>query len=154
MKVLPATAMHSRGADYSRTYHHIDVDPDATLEDILRPSFWAHHVDKFRRNDIVDVVTLDGGIDVQMRVEGKGIGYVSMRPMRIWQRDDGASASTDNPPAELMPPDGYVVNFAPKQGWRVMTKEPHLIVSRDHKSKAEAIAAALAHSAKANAVAA
>lgn len=156
MKNLPATAMNSHGADYARGYHHVNVDPDATLQDILRPSFWAYHVNNVRVNDLVDVLTLDGGIDLQMRVIGKGIGYIEFRVLRCWTREAVESIEFTSEPdtGDDEIPDGYAVNFAPKQLWRVIMKNPHNIVSKDIRSKAEAINVAKAHAAKANAVAA
>jgi hypothetical protein len=154
MKTLPSTAM-TRAADFSRTYHHVNVDPEATIEDILRPAFWAHHVPRLGINDLVDVVTADGGIDIQLRVTGKGIGYVEMRPLRIWLRDEGSTTMGDDhasAPVEALGevPEGYAVGHTPKTGWRVHTKDPSNEVSRNHKSKNEAINAAIAHAAKAN----
>jgi hypothetical protein len=158
MKTLPSTAM-SRAADYVRTAHHVNIDPSATIEDILRPSFWAHHVARLNVNDLVDVMTTDGGIDIQLRVIEKGIGFVVMRPLRIWTRDEGLSAGEGNDTSAASEalgdvPEGYTVGHTPKTSWRVLTKEPNLEVSRNHKSKAEAINAAIAHAAKANGIAA
>lgn len=149
-KVLHATAM-TRSADFVRTAHHVVVPHDTTMEDILRPGFWAHHTGRLNKHDIVDVITEDGGIDVQLRVTGKAIGMVEMRPLRIWMRDEPATAEAEETIGEpLGIPEGYTVNHAPKTGWRVMTKEPPLEVSRGHQSKLEAIQAAVDHATKAN----
>lgn len=153
MKTLPATAM-TRSADINRTYHHVNVDPLATLADILRPSFWAHHTQRLQPNDMVDVMTTDGGIDVSLRVVSKAIGMVEMRPLRIWVRDEAKPATNDEPAEMPDVPEGYKVNHAPKTGWRVLTEDPALEISRNHKSRLEATMAAIAHAAKANAVAA
>lgn len=149
MKTLPSTAM-TRAADYARTYHHVNVDPSATLEDILRPGFWAHHVGRLKVGDLVDVLTTDGGIDIQLRVIESGIGFVSMRPLRIWVREEADTGPQTPVEALGDVPDGYIVNHTPKTSWRVLTKEPSAEVSRGHKSKAEATNAAIAHAAKAN----
>lgn len=149
-KVLSSTAM-SRSADFARTYHHVVVPHDVTIEDILRPGFWAHHTARLNKHDIVDVITEDGGIDVQLRVTGKAIGLVEMRPLRIWLRDEPATEAEDeDAPAPLGVPEGYVVNHAPKTGWRVLTKEPPAEISRNHATKLDAINAAIEHAAKAN----
>jgi hypothetical protein len=150
-KVLYATALRANGADFQRTYHQVKVEPDVTVEDILRPGFWAHHTNVLRIDDLIDILSTDGGLDMQVRVIGKGTGMVHMRPLRIWVREEAKPAAEDEA-AEL--PEGYVVNFAPKQGWRMMTKEPHMVISKDHKSRQEATLAAIAHAAKANSVAA
>lgn len=149
----------SRAADYVRTAHHVNLDPEATIEDILRPSFWAHHVPRLNVNDVVDVLTTDGGIDIQLRVIEKGIGFVIMRPLRIWLRDEVSAIGGAEPasaPVDALGelPEGYRVDHTPKTSWRVHTKDPSQEVSRNHKSKNEAINAALAHAAKANGIAA
>lgn len=153
MKLLPSTALRSNGADFVRTYHHVSVDPDVTVEDLMTPGFWAHHANSLRVNDLVDVLAADGSLDCQLRVVGKGIGFVKMRPRMLWQSEerkprkpaepDSADEGDDLP--EL--PEGYVVNFTPKTKWRVFTKEPHAEVSRDHATKRAAHDAALAHAA-------
>lgn len=149
-KVLHATAM-TRSADYVRTAHHVVVPVDTTPEDILRPGFWAHHTARLNKHDIVDVITEDGGIDMQLRVTGKGTGFVEMRVLRAWLREEPVTEEADEPALEpLSVPDGYTVNHAPKTGWRVMTKEPPLEVSRNHTSKLHAIQAAVEHAARAN----
>lgn len=154
MKTLPATALRSNGADYLRTYHHVEVSPDVTLDDLLRPAFWAHHTTTLRVNDLVDVLTSDGGLDCQFRVIGKGVGYVTLRPLRIWQREEAKAATEPGDDDLPLVPDGYAVNFAPRTKWRVFTTDPHIEISRDHASRREAIEAAIAHNAKANPVAA
>lgn len=74
-----------------------------------------------------------------------------MRPLRIWLRDEPAEQGEDeDAPAPLGIPDGYVVNHAPKTGWRVLTKEPPAEISRNHVTKLDAINAAIEHAAKAN----
>lgn len=149
-KVLPATALRANGADYQRTYHQIKVTPDTTLEDILRPSFWAHHTKVLRPDDLIDILSQDGGLDVQVRVIGKGIGMVHVRPLRVWVRQQEEAAEE----SDLEVPDGYTVSFAPAQKWRVIINDPHMILSKDHKSRAEATAVAIAHSKKASGLAA
>jgi hypothetical protein len=148
-KTLHATAM-TRAADYSRTYHHVVVPHDVTIEDLTRPGYWAHHTARLSKGDLVDVLSEDDGLDVQLRVTGKGTGYVEMRVIRAWQREQAADEDEELGDVSLSPPDGYIVNHAPKTGWRVLTKEPHQEISRNHTSKLHAIQAAVAHAAKAN----
>ncbi len=155
MKTLPASAMRSNGADYLRTYHHVQVGPEVPLEDIMRPSFWAHHVNSIRVHDLIDVVASDGSLDCQFRVIGKGVGFVTLRPRLVWLREDRKDgkpaddvAKDDSDLPEI--PEGYIVNHTPKTKWRVFTKDPQQETSRDHASKREAIEAAIAHNKQAN----
>lgn len=144
-KALAATAM-TRSADFVRTAHHVVVPVDVTMEDVTRPSFWAHHTGRLGKHDIVDVLSEDGSFDMQLRVVDKGVGFVEMRVLREWQREGAAAEEAGDLPDV---PDGYIVNHAPKTGWRVLTKEPHLEISRNHKSRREATEVAIVHAAKA-----
>lgn len=149
VKLLSPTAM-TNSADFVRTAYHVNVAPDVTLTDILTPKFWAHHVNRIKVNDIVDVLATDGSLDVQLRAVEKGVGFIVFRVLRQWLRED----KQENAEKEVELPDlpeGYLVNHTPKTGWRVFTTEPHQEVSRDHKSKYAAYMAAIAHAQKANA---
>ncbi|SDH08423.1 hypothetical protein [Pelagibacterium luteolum] len=151
MKTLQPTAMRAAGADYVRTYHHVTVDNDVTMDDILRPNFWAHHTGTLRAGDLVDVLSKDMSLDVQLRVIGKGVGYVNLRPRMAYvakDRDETIVAENGDDLPDI--PDNYTVTFTPMTKWRVHTKQPHNEIQRDLPSKKAAIEAAIEHSAKAN----
>lgn len=152
IKKLAATAMRSSIGDLQRTYHHVYVDPDVEIEDILRPNFWVHHVARLTPGDLVDVVSKDFSIDVQLRVIGKEPGLVQMRLLRGYVSDApkvAAPVVSDDELPEL--PDNYKVVFAPKSGWVVRTIDPPETV-KTQKTKAAAYQSAIEHAAKANAV--
>ena len=145
-------------ADYLRTYRHVVVPYDTTIEDIIRPGYWAHHSGTLRKGDILDILTEDDSLDVQVRVTGIGIGMVFMRLLRDDPRrlEKPAAKSPEDTSAATVDevPEGYLVNFAPKHGHRVILKETGMIISKEHKSKADAIAAAFNHSRLADGIAA
>lgn len=147
-KKLPAHAMSgTKTADFTRQHWHLTVSPDVTVEDVLRPDFWAHHVPKLNVPDLIDIVSSDLGLDVQLRVIGKGVGYVQMRPLRVYVRETDHAVEADEVPnlTEADIPAGYVINHAPKTLWRVFTKDPQIEVSRQHISKQHAIQDAIRH---------
>lgn len=153
IKRLAPTAMRSNGADYVRSTHHVVVPPDYTLEDILTPRFWSHHFNALNVFDLVDVVASDFSLDVTLRVVEKGVGFVTMLPLRVYQREQAKGADKSVKTAkesELEPPEGYVVNHAPKTGWRFFTTNPHQEIARGFKSKHEATLAAIEHDKKAS----
>ena len=82
MKVLPAT-QRMDAADFSRAYRQMIVGPDVTLQDLLRPGFWVHHAEKIGIFDIIDVLSTDGALDVQLRVTGRERGLLYVRPLRV-----------------------------------------------------------------------
>jgi len=158
-KTLAVNAFRKSGnADYVRTYHHVTVPYDVTVDDIMRPGFWAHHATALKKGDILDILTEDDSLDVQVRVTGIGIGMVFMRLLRDDPRrlEKPAAKSPEDTSAATVDevPDGYLVNFAPKHGHRVILKETGMIISKEHKSKADAIAAAFNHARLADGIAA
>lgn len=153
MKTLHPTKLRS-AADYLRTQHHIVVDPDHTLEDVTTPGYWAHHVDKLRVFDLIDVI--GERFDVTLRVTGKGNGFVETRVLRKWESDAPEAKLSDEERAriEASIPDGYVIDHTPKTLWRARLKDGGTEISRGHKSKVEAIQSAVVHSARMHGIAA
>ena len=151
MKHLPATAMRSNGADYVRTYHHVAVDATVSMDDILRPSFWVHFSNSLRVGDLIDIMS--DAFDIQLRVTGKGVGFVNVRPRFVWQAGQIAAPVSDDSSAAGAPPPGYSVKRGPGGRWRVFVNDPHLEVAGNIATEPEAINAARAHFQKSNALA-
>ena len=149
MKVLPAT-QRMDAADFSRAYRQMLVGPDVTLQDLLRPGFWVHHAEKIGVFDIVDVLSTDGALDVQLRVTGRERGLLYVRPLRVYAEDGRELAPPEEVVNEGDVPEGYVVDFTEKTSWRARTRNPAILVQDGLKSRAEAIAAAVNHATKAN----
>lgn len=148
MKTLHPTKMRN-AAEYVRTQHHVVVEPDHSIEDVLTPGYWQHHVDRLRVHDLIDVV--GERFDATLRVIGKGNGYVETRLLRVWVSEEPAAKMTDEERAtiEASIPDGYVVDHTPKTLWRARLKDGGAEISRNHKSKVDAIKDAVAHAARA-----
>lgn len=153
MKTLHPTKMRN-AAEYIRTQHHVVVDPDHTLEDVMVPGYWTHHVDRLREHDLIDVI--GERFDATLRVMRKGNGYVETRLLRKWEDETPAAKISDEERAriEASIPDGYVIDHTPKTGWRARMKDGGAEISRNHKSKIEAIQAAIDHSQRAQGIAA
>lgn len=153
MKVLPANYMHNQ-AEYDRPCFFVSLPPEYSIDDVLSPKFWAHHVKKLPINSRVEVVSSDGQFDLELRVVSSDIGYVRMRVLRKWERTE--LPKEEAPPAvtEADIPEGYLVNHAPKTKWRVFTREPHEEIKRDLPTKEHAIAVAIEHHNKAMGIAA
>lgn len=153
MKTLHPTKMRN-AAEYVRTQHHVVVDPDHSIEDVTTPGYWQHHVDRLRVHDLVDVI--GERFDATLRVTGKGNGYVEMRVLRKWEDEAPAAKLSDEERAriEASIPDGYVIDHTPKTGWRARLKDGGAEISRNHKSKVEAIQSAATHSQRAQGIAA
>ena len=153
MKTLHPTKMRN-SADYTRTQHHVVVDPGHTLEDVTTAGYWAHHVDRLRVHDLIDVI--GEHFDVTLRVIAKGNGFVDTRILRKWEDDAPAAKLTDEERAAIDAtiPEGYIIDHTPKTGWRARLKDGGAEISRNHKTKVDAIKDAVAHAGRAQVIAA
>lgn len=151
MKIPAQTALHP--AEISRTLRRMMVPVTMSIADVMTPANWANVFGKVHRDDEVIVWREDRAWRLHLLVVEVGVGFVRTVVLHQLGADEAATvAETEGEP--IAPPAGYKVNHAPKTGWRVLTDDPHLEISRNHKTRHEATLAAHAHAAKANAVAA
>lgn len=148
MKILHATAMRHQ-ADYIRASHHVVVPPDVTIEDAQVPGFWRHYAERLKEFDLIDVI--GNGFDIQLRVTGKGTGYVETRLLRKWVDDGVVSSEAESTGLEV--PEGYVVDHTPRTLYRTRLKDGTEL-ARNMKTKAEAVGVAIEHAKKTGAIAA
>ncbi|RWK39246.1 hypothetical protein [Mesorhizobium sp.] len=158
MKIPAQAALNS--ADFTRTLRRLIVPNSMTPEDVSVPGNWANVFSKVKVDDEVIVVPEDRTWRLHLLVVETGIGIVRTALLhaidltKVTAKQPAVEQPgniTDDAPE---PPDGYTVNFAPAHKWRAMTSDPHMVVSKDHRTRAEAVAAAVAHSKKASGLAA
>jgi hypothetical protein len=151
---IPANAALN-GADFTRTLRRLVVPNGMTMDEVSVPGNWANVFAKVSANDEVIVVPEDRTWRLHLLVVETGVGFVRTA---LLHAIDLTKAIAKTPVEDLSqvpePPEGYKVNFAPKTLWRVMTDDPVIEVSRNHKTKADAVQAAVAHSRKASGLAA
>jgi hypothetical protein len=151
MKIPSQTAVNP--ADFSRSIRRMKVPVDMTPEDILVPGNWANIFGKVSVDDEVIVWPEDRAWRMHVLVVEVGVGFVKtvvLHSIELHQRAAPAAEPADIPEV----PAGYKVNHAPKTGWRVLTEDPVMEVSRNHKSRLDATLAAIAHAGKASGLAA
>jgi hypothetical protein len=158
MKIPANTALNS--ADFTRTLRRMVVPNTMTMEEVSIPGNWANIFAKVTVDDEVIVTPEDRSWRLHLLVVERGTGWVKTA---LLHAIDLTKVAVKQPvieqPSELpedapQPPEGYTVNFAPAHKWRAMTNDPHLVVSKDHKTREAAIAAAVEHSKKASGLAA
>lgn len=157
MKIPAQTRLDT--TDYAFANRAMIVPNAMTMEDVSIPGNWANVFSKVKVNDTVVVMPEDLSWRLHLWVTEVGIGWVKTELLHVKIRNSAVKQPVIEQPGELpedapQPPEGYTVNFAPAHKWRAMTNDPHLVVSKDHKTRAEAVAAAIAHSQKASGLAA
>lgn len=158
MKIPAQTRLDD--ASQTRSLRRMVVPNAMTAEEVATPGTWAHISSKVKTGDEVIVVPEDCSWRLHLLVVETGIGWVKTALLHAIDLTNAApkpqivqqpSEVADDAPA---PPAGYTVNFAPAHKWRAMTNDPHLVVSKDHKTRADAVKAANEHAAKAQGLAA
>ncbi|TGR84539.1 hypothetical protein EN866_33285 [Mesorhizobium sp. M2D.F.Ca.ET.223.01.1.1] len=158
MKIPAITKLN--GADFTRTLRRMVVPNGMTMEDVSVPGNWANVFSLVKVDDEVIVIPEDRTWRLHLLVVEVGVGFVRTALLHaIDLTKTVAKASAVEQPGAVPddapePPAGYTVNFAPAHKWRAMTNDPHQVVSKDHRTRAEAIAAANAHARKASGIAA
>lgn len=153
LKTLPAST-NVGPIEFHSTKRFVTVAVNFDIEDIMRPGCWSHVASKIQRGDEIIVLREDMAWRLDLFVTEVGPGLVVTHILHRWVNPDHVVETVAEEPAELPDiPDNYTVNHAPKTGWRVWTKTPGLEVSRNHRSKLEAILAARVHFQKSMAVA-
>lgn len=140
-------------AEFARGHHFAVLDPTTKYEDIFVPKFWCHFAGKLKKYDLIEVV--GQGFDVTVRVMDVGNGYAEVvaRPY-VNETMAEPTVSAEVAALEAAIPDGYVVDHTPKTLWRARLKDGGIEISRNHKTKLEAIGEAMKHFNKSMGVAA
>lgn len=128
------------------------VPVNMPIDDALVAGNWSHISSKINTKDEVIVVPEDRSWRLHLLVIESGPGFVRTVILHRWEANREKKAN--EPTADVPVPDGYKIDHTPKTGWRAFTLEPLIEVSRGHPSREAATMAAIAHAAKANAVAA
>lgn len=158
MKILPSNALTST-AEFSRGYFHVVIPNHTRTEDVLKPGFWANFVGRLKPGYLVDVVTEDLELDLQLRVIRVDPGMVVMRPRVGFESDarreeqaraEAAPTARRQMEPEAKVPDGYKVGHNAGLGHYVMLKSTGANVATKLASKAAATRFAIQHSEMAN----
>lgn len=158
MKIPAQTRLDD--ASQTRSLRRMVVPNSMTMEEVSIPGTWAHVWSKVKFGDEVIVVPEDHSWRLHLLVTETGVGWVKTALLHAIDLTKAVAKRpvveqpSDVPEDAPQPPDGYTVNFAPAHKWRAMTSDPHLVVSKDHKTRAEAVTAAHQHAAKAQGLAA
>jgi hypothetical protein len=154
MKPLNAAALYT-SADHQRSYFHVEVPNDTLVEDVLKPAFYVNVSGQCRKGTLIDLVSQDGLLDVQVRVDKVFEGIVKVHPRMIYEDKAARKAVLDAFAADANPastevqepaPDGYKVGYNPgRKLFYVQLKANGKKVREDFQTRAQAIAHAKEH---------
>lgn len=150
-------------AKQARQEWHCSIPNDTLVEDVLKPVYWVHVMGKIKPGALVDLLTLDGTLDMQVRVLAVQNGNVMVRP-RIIVQAEGRDARVKELRAQQQAngqdrdgfvlqneireqtPEGYKVGYNPgRKNWYVQLKADGSKLYSDIMSREEGLRLAIAH---------
>jgi hypothetical protein len=107
------------------------VPHGVTIDDVLKPSFWAHVAQRFVPfRTYIDVIAEDSSWVARLLVTGADRNWATVHKIYHHQL-------TENKQEE--PESDFEVNFAPQQKWRIIRKSDREVIQKDIANKDEAI---------------
>ena len=148
-KALSPSAIQNT-AEFNNSLYFVEVADDVTIEDVLRPVFWAHHTRRIEKNNRVSVVRADGAFDVDLRAIEVGVGFIKMRVLRLWEdeaavkeRAERAQAEATGDGVEALPTEYKIT--ASGRGFNVTFMPTDAKIATGIKTRGEAVNAAKTH---------
>jgi hypothetical protein len=92
-------------ADIARNAWCVKVDPDTTKDELLRTSYWQHHIRDLRRDDEVIAMSADGSFRAHLLVRAVGPKDAAMVMLQYWELEVVTPDALDIPA-------GYRVDWA------------------------------------------
>ncbi len=121
--------------EYANNDHVVTVEPGTTIEDVLRPQFWAHYAQNFRPYDEVTVRTDDGIWYAKLLILSSGRTWAKAKLLSNVNLTTADVDLTDN--AEF---DGYEIKWrGPHCKFSVIQKSDHSVLQEGFDKKTEAI---------------
>lgn len=151
-----------KGTAFARQAWLAIVPNDTTVEEVLKPGYWVHYAPTLKPYAVIEVISEDCLLDMDVRVTRIAEGLVYVRPIRIVEDTEGRAAiisaktaeATDDTPLPPIP-DGYKVGFAPgNQLYYVKLNATGATVKPGIKTRREAVEYAIEHAKKAGVLAA
>lgn len=118
------------------------INPGTTIEDVLRPNFWAHNTTRAGVGDEIKVFAPDGTFYMHLVVLSKTVSTLSVRPLMGWapSEDEAKEAETNEAGAA----DLYEIKWGGnKDRFRIIDKATMNVVEAGFGSKADAAARAV-----------
>lgn len=105
------------------------VEDKTTIEDVLKPEFFAHVARALRPFAKISVLADDGTWYAELLVKSAGSNWANVVPLQIVDLRGVAAA--------VVPADAYAVGFGgPHHKWRVIRNSDSELVSKGHESEA------------------
>jgi hypothetical protein len=138
--VAQLQAAQFQPAEFARQVYQAVPSHGTTIDDMLKPEYWAHIATKLRPTYRIEVNAEDGSFFAELIVRDAGRTWAKVALLRHKTFDDGADILGESPAPD------YVINFrvGPTK-WRVQRKSDGEVLRSGFISKPEAEAWAKTH---------
>ena len=123
-------ASQIKPADFSRTAHSISPEPGTTLDDLLKPSVWAHVARALRAGDIIEVRPSGGEWFAELLVRATSDKAVTVAVIR--------NVVFDKPQAPAVAGEPFTVKHRGGAGWSVVRNSDKAVVFEGGKTRPDA----------------
>lgn len=83
-------------AEFARVVHYATPDAGTTVEQMMKPEFWANVAEKIKTGDRIEVVPVDGSYFVEFIVRLSSRNSVVVFPLRIVPLEQNAAALSED----------------------------------------------------------
>jgi len=128
IKTLKLSPVNIEQAEAIRMVWSVMPDPEVTVDDMLKPDYWAHVAMKLRPGDRIEAMPADRNYLAKFIVLGRD---------RLWAKVVLISYVVVYDKDEVPADEGYIVSFVPSQKWRVVKGND--VLTKDHDDKQSAL---------------
>lgn len=114
-------------AEFNRTVWQAQPEPGTTLEEMLKPEYWAHVAKNLKKGDRIEIVSGDGEWFAELHVRGSNGASANVFPLR--HVTFGAKAQTDA---------GVEIKHRGAAGWSVIRKSDKKVLHEKAETREDA----------------
>jgi hypothetical protein len=134
VRVSPLAPARRTGAEFANNDHRVTVEQGVTMEDVVKPDFWAHVAPKLRPYDEIRLCTDDGMFYARLLVLSVGRNWAKVFTLEVHEL---TTKDVDMSQAEAF--DGYEVKYrGPHCKFSVVRKSDSEVVKEGLGTKSEA----------------
>ncbi len=119
-------------AEHYFTLYGVALQGSDTLEDALKPEYWAHVASKLRRGDMIRLMPEDDSFYAEALVLATGIGFAKVELIHHLQLDESEIIEDEDGPV-------YVKWGGPHAKWRIIRRSDGHVLKEGIPDKAAAL---------------
>lgn len=129
---MALNATRLQRAEHYFSHYAVALQGADTLEDALKPEFWAHVATKLRRGDMIRLMPEDDSFYAEALVQATGTGFAKVKLIHHVPLDEDGAAEDDDAPV-------YVKWSGPHSKFRIIRRSDGHVLKEGIADKAAAL---------------